>query len=99
MFDVPVTLKSWSRSSIIEVIRELHIMHLWYDFRVNATNKSRYRVHEEMLTAGRTDGWTDGRTDGQTDGQVNLIGGLVPRNPPKNSLVNPHVSFYFLLGE
>ena len=26
----------------------------------------------------------DGQTDGQTDvGHINLIGGLVPRNPPK----------------
>ena len=32
------------------------------------------------------DGQTDRQTDGQTDvGHINLIGGLVTRNPPKNS--------------
>ena len=33
------------------------------------------------------DGQTDRQTDGQTDvGHINLIGGLVTRNPPKNSI-------------
>ena len=40
------------------------------------------------------DGQTDRQTDGQTDvGHINLIGGLVTRNPPKNSKIMHFLMF------
>ena len=55
------------------------VIYLPVKFEFDWSNRFKVRVRKRKM-------WTDRQTDGQTNvGHINLIGGLVTRNPPKNS--------------
>ena len=55
------------------------VIYLPVKFEFDWSNRFKVRVRKRKM-------WTDRRTDRQTDvGHINLMGGLVTRNPPKNS--------------
>ena len=59
------------------------VIYLPVKFEFDWSNRFKVRVRKRKMW---TDRRTDRQTDRRTDGHINLIGGLVTRNPPKNSI-------------